>query len=113
MTSSVRDETKGRRELLAAEMHRYFGETCPALAARWHAAIVGLAPPVLRELAGRLQTFEAVTNEIDRQLKAAQIAAFENHESAEVSLDRALASIEHLSELAEAMMRRLDELLKA
>jgi hypothetical protein len=50
---------ESKRELLAAELQRYFGETCPALAARWEAAIVGLAPPFLRELVGRLKELEA------------------------------------------------------
>jgi hypothetical protein len=52
-----------KRELLAAEMRRYFLETCPALTARWQTVIVRPAPPVLRELAKRLQALEAVTNE--------------------------------------------------
>jgi hypothetical protein len=62
-----------KHELLAAEMRRYFLETCPALTARWKTAIVGLAPPVLRELARRLQALEAVTNETDRELKASHL----------------------------------------
>ena len=98
-------ETK--RDLLATELQRYFGETCPTLAARWGTAIVGLAPPVLRELAGCLQELESATEETNRQLKA-----FEDEESAEVLLDRAIASIEHLSEIAQAMMKRLDELVE-
>ena len=36
-----------KRDLLAAELKRYFGETCPALATRWEVAIVGLAPRAL------------------------------------------------------------------
>jgi hypothetical protein len=102
-----------KHELLAAEMQRYFLETCPALTARWKTAIVGLAPPVLRELARRLQALEAVTNETNRELKASHLTAGEGRESTEHLLDRALASIEHLTEVAQAMMRRLDELLKA
>jgi hypothetical protein len=99
-------------ELLAAEMKRYFGEICPALAARCEAVIIGLPPPVLRELAGRLQEFEAVTEETNRQLKAAQAAAFEDEESPELVLDRALASLEHLNEVAEAITKHLDGLPK-
>jgi hypothetical protein len=98
-------------ELLATEMQRYFLETCPALTARWKTAIVGVAPPVLRELARRLQALEAVTNETNRELKASHVAPGEGRESAEHLLDRALASMEHLREVAEEMMRRLDELL--
>jgi uncharacterized membrane protein YqiK len=104
------DGTERKRQLLAAELLRYFGETCPALAARWQTAIVDLAPPILRELTGRLQEFEVITDETNRQLKAAQAAAFEDQESAEVVLDRALASLEHLNEVAEAITRHLDEL---
>jgi hypothetical protein len=99
-----------KRELLAAELKRYFGETCPALAARWETAIIGMAPLILRELAGRLQALETITDETNRELRAAQVAATEDEASAEHLLDRALASMEHLSEVAEAMMRSLDEL---
>ena len=107
------DATENKRKLLAAELRRYFGETCPALTARWQAAIVGLAPPILRELAGRLQAFETLTNQVNGELTAALAAAAESHGSAEPLLDRALASLEHLNEVAEAMMLRLDELLTA
>jgi hypothetical protein len=46
-------------------------------------------------------------------LRTALAAAAECHQSAEPLLDRALASLEHLNEVAEAMMLRLDELLTA
>jgi hypothetical protein len=59
-----------------------------------------------------LQALEAVTNETNRELKASQLAAGEGRESTEHLLDRALASVEHLTEIAQAMMRRLDEFLK-
>jgi hypothetical protein len=109
----VHDRTKKKRELLAAELQRYFGETCPALAARWEVAIVGLAPPFLRDLVGRLKEFEAVTKETNHQLEAALRPVAEGGAPAEPLLDRALASLENLNEMAEAMMRRLDELLTA
>jgi hypothetical protein len=109
----VPDSMESKRKLLAAELQRYFGETCPTLLARWEAAIVGLAPPFLRELVGRLQELEAVTNEINRQLEAALCPVAESRAPAEPVLDRALASLGHLNEIAEAMMRRLDELLTA
>jgi hypothetical protein len=64
----------------------------------------------LRELAGRLQELEAVTNETNRELKAAGLATAEGRESAEHLLNRALALMDHLSEVAEDMTRRLDEL---
>ena len=71
------------------------------------------APSVLRELAGRLLELEAVTNETNRELKAAGLATAQGRESAEHLLNRALALMDHLSEVAEDMMRRLDELLKS
>ena len=71
------------------------------------------APSVLRELAGRLQELEAVTNGTNRELKAAGLATAEGRESAEHLLNRALTLIDHLSEVAEDMTRRLDDLLKS
>ena len=106
------DPIERKRRLLAVELQRYFGETCPALAARCETAIIGLAPPILRELGGRLQEFEAVTDETNRQLKAAQAAAFEDKESAELVLDRALASLEHLNEVVEGITKYSDGLPK-
>jgi hypothetical protein len=102
--------TSAKQNLLAAELQRYFGETCPALVERWQEAIVGKPPAILRELARDLQELEAATNETNRELSAIQIAVFEDEESAEAVLDHAFASLEHLEELAEAMMRRMDEL---
>jgi hypothetical protein len=104
------DRLEIKRQLLAAELQRYFGETCPALAARWDVAIVGMAPPVLRELAGRLREFESVTDETNRQLKAAGVEAFEDEQQAEQLLGRALASLERLNEIAKAITKHLDEL---
>jgi hypothetical protein len=84
----------GKRNLLAEEMLRYFGETCPAL--------------VAREVAGRLRTLRAVTNETNRELATSRAAVTKGQASAEVLLDRALASIEHLSEVAQTMTRWMD-----
>jgi hypothetical protein len=108
------DEEAIRRkhDLLATAMHYYFWHTGAALTARWKEAMLGLPPSVLRELAGRLQELEAVTNETNRELKAAGLATAEGRESAEHLLNRALALMDHLSEVTEDMTRRLDELLK-
>jgi hypothetical protein len=72
-----------------------------------------LPPPVLRELAGRLQELEDFTDQPNLELRAAHDATAEDRGYAEELLDRALASLEHLGEVAEAMMRRLDALLGA
>jgi hypothetical protein len=109
----VRDEIEDKRNLLIAEMLRYFGETRPALAARWAVAIVGLPTFTVRELAVRLQTLEAVASETNRELGAARAAVTKGQASAAFLLDRALASIEHLSEVAQAMTRQLEDLLRS
>ena len=108
------DEEAIRRkhDLLATAMHYYFWHTGAELTARWTKAMLGLPPSVLRELAGQLQELEAVTNETNRELKAAGLATAEGRESAEHLLNRALALMDHLTEVAEDMTRRLDELLK-
>jgi hypothetical protein len=107
----VPDKIERKHDLLAAELQRYFGETCPALTARWEAAITGLAPKLLRELASRLQELDAATKAAERQLKFTLRPVAERGASTEPVLDQALASLEHLSEIAEAMLRRVDELL--
>jgi hypothetical protein len=109
------DEEAIRRkhDLLAAEMRHYFWNICPELTARWKDAMLGLPPSVLRELAGRLQEFEDFTNQTNRELRAVHETDAEDRESVEQLLDRALASLEHLGEVANAMTRRLEELLKA
>jgi hypothetical protein len=99
-----------KHDLLAAELQRYFGETCPALTARWEAAITGLAPQPLREVASR-QELDAATKAAERQLKITLRPVAERGTSTEPVLDQALASLEHLNEIAEAMLRRVDELL--
>jgi len=94
---------------LEAELRHYFGETCPALVARWQAAIAGLAAPFLREVVGQLRELDSVTQEIDRQLRVA-LRPVAKGESTEPVIGRALAALEYLNEIAESMIRRLDEL---
>jgi hypothetical protein len=100
-----------KQRLLATELKRYFGQTCPELTAKWNLAIIGLQPSLLRELTGRLQNFERITNLVNRELKAAYGSAAAKGESAESVLDRALASLERLTEVADDLNRRVDELL--
>ena len=95
---------------MEAELRHYFGETCPALVARWQAAIAGLAAPFLRELVGQLRELDSVTREeINRQLRVA-LRPVAKGESTEPVIGRALAALEYLNEIAESMIRRLDEL---
>jgi hypothetical protein len=49
---------------------------------------------------------------MNRELRAAQLAALGRKPSAELLLDSALASIEHLNLTALALTWRMDELLK-
>jgi hypothetical protein len=104
---------EAKRALLAEDMLCYFGEICPALAARCEVAIVDLSPLARREVAGRLQTLRVVTNETNLELAAARVAVARRQVAGELLLDRALASVEHLSEVAQTMTRWMDELLNA
>jgi hypothetical protein len=108
----VAEGSNRKQELLETELRRYFGEKCPALVARWQAAITGLAPPFLRELNARLRELDEVTQETNRQLQVALRPVSGGVSTAPV-IDQALASLEHLNEIADSMMRRLDELLTA
>jgi hypothetical protein len=63
-------------------------------------------PPCIRAHEGHSQANSS------REVEAAGRVVAEGCGSAEHLLDRALASMAHLNEIAEAMMRRLDELLK-
>jgi hypothetical protein len=102
-----------KRERLAAEMHEYFWNICLGLTEQWKQAMFTLPPSVLRDLAVEIQHLEAVTNAANQQLNAAaHPGAVGGGEPVEGLLDRALASMERLSEAAETMRRLLDELLK-
>jgi len=123
------DRLEMKRRLLAAELERSFGETCPALAAGWESAIADQAPRVLRELAVLLQEFEAATEEANRQLRTVGIELFQddrqpeeqperqaqeqNEEQAEQMSSRALASLERLNDIAKAITKHLDEVSSA
>ena len=107
------DGIDGKRNLLVEEMLRYFGETCPALAARCQVAIVSLPPLARREVAGRLQTLITIANETNREIAATRVPATGDHASSELLFGHALAAIEHLSEIAQAIKLRMDELLNA
>jgi len=96
-----------KRDLLATEMQRYFCDVCPDLASRWKEAMLELPPPVLQELAGQLQELEAITTQTNQEVRAALATAGKSAEQ----LSRALASMEKLTEIAEAMARRFDHLL--
>lgn len=71
-----------KQRLLAMELQRYFRQTRPELTAKWDLAMVGLQPLLLRELTGRLQDLEQITNLVDRELKAAFGSATAKGESA-------------------------------
>jgi hypothetical protein len=69
------EEAVRKYDLLATAMHVYFWHTGADLTARWKKAMLGLPPSVLRELAGRLQELEAVTNETNRSAATATHSA--------------------------------------
>ena len=103
------DAIQRKRERLRVEMHEYFWNVCPELTARWKRAMLTLPPSVLQDLAVEIKHLGAVTNWANQQLHAALGAGGEPPEDL---LDRALASMENLSEAADTMTRLLDELLK-
>ena len=107
------DAIQRKRDRLTAETRDYFWHTCPELTARWRQAMLTLRPSVLRDLSVEIQHLEAVTNAANQQLNAAaHPGAIADGELVELLLDRALASMERLSEAADTMTRLLDELLK-
>ena len=72
-----------------------------------------LPPSVLQDLAVEIQHLGAVTKAANQELHSAHAGVVDGGVPAEDLLDRALASMEHLSEAANTMARLLDELLKA
>jgi hypothetical protein len=107
--SLMQHRIESKRHLLTNEMLLYIGETCPALAERCEIAIVELPPRDRREAAKCLQTLCSVSNETNRELAAARLAASKGHATIQL-LDRALASIEHLRKITQTVTQRIDEL---
>ena len=107
------DAIQRKHERLTAETNDYFWHTCPELTARWRLAMLTLPPSVLRDLAVEVRHLESVTELTNQELHAARLGAMADGVPVEYLLDRALASMENLSEAAETMTRLLDELLKA
>jgi len=106
------NELERKQGLLAEELFRYFGETCPALAARWELALRGLRADKLCELRERLDQLDEVTNAANRQIRASLRPVLEKDASVETSLDQALASLERVQEMAATMIRHLDQISK-
>jgi hypothetical protein len=106
------DAIQRKSERLTFEKHEYFWNVRPELTARWKQAMLTLPPSVLQDLCVEAQHLEAVTNTANRYLHAAHVEAEAGDMPVEDLLDRALASMERLSEAADTMTRLLDELLK-
>ena len=103
--------TKGKCNLLVQEMQRYFGETCPALTSRCTVASIDLPLFARRKVVDRLQCLIAIINETGRVLSAARVGASGKPSTEKLLCDQALASLEHLNEVVEALTRWMDELL--
>ena len=72
-----------------------------------------LPSSVLSDLAIELQGLELVTKRASLELGKAHVAPMDDDDvPAEELLDRALASMEHLREAVDTMIRLLDELLE-
>ena len=100
-------------KLLTANADDYFWHAGLEVEKRSKEARLKLRRSVLRGLTKELEKFERATDETNRELRAAQVAAVGRKASAEPLLDRALASMEHLSEADDTMTRLLGELLKS
>jgi hypothetical protein len=105
------DAIQCKRERLAAETYEYFWNICPELTEQWKQAMFTLPPSVLGDLAVEVRHLENVTSRANQELRAA-LGAITGGRPVEDLLDRALASMENLSESAETMTRLLDDLLK-
>jgi hypothetical protein len=99
-------------KLLTANADDYFWHAGLEVEKRSKEARLKLRRSVLRGLTEELEKFERVTDETNRELRAAQVAAVGRKASAEPLLDRALASMANLKETALALTRRMDEWLK-
>ena len=82
----------------------------PELTARWKQAMFTL-PSSSADLAVEVRHLENITSQANQELRAA-LGAITDGRLVEDLLDRALASMESLSEAADTMTRLLDELLK-
>ena len=109
------DEEGIRRKYvpLAAETRDYSAATAQISSQGFYKQSSGCPSLVLRELADQLSAIETATIRTNLELKAARLEAVEGRESAGRVLERVLASVERLNEVATAITRRLDELLKA
>ena len=101
-----------KRERLEAETHEYFWNVCPELTTRWKEAMLTLSPSVLQDLAVELRGLELATNRASQALGPGHVEAEAGKVPVEELLDRALASMEHLHEAVDTMIRLLDELLE-
>jgi len=105
-----------KRERLAIETHEYFWHTCPELTPRWKEAVLRLPPSVLKDLAVELRGLGVVTNRASQELSKAHVGVAAGDVPVEDLLDRALASMERLSEAADtidAVAGRVAEELRA
>jgi len=103
---------ESKLKLLTAKSDEHFWHAGSDLAARWKDAQAKLRRPVLRPLTVILQQFEAVADDTNQEIRAAQLAATDGKASAECLLESAVASVEHLNLAALAIIRRLNESLK-
>ena len=106
---AVDEGNEGKRELLVEEMQRYFGETCPVLAARCQ-RVIRTTPAFVWEIAAHTRDLGLITDDTNRQLRAALVAIAKGRASVDAS-SIARASLKHLNELALELSRRLDQIL--
>jgi hypothetical protein len=109
----MRRSTQRRLERLTFLADDYLWHAGRQLDARWEEARIKLRRSSLKGLRGELAKIDALSSKMEPDLRVAQIAALNGNASADMLLDRALASLTHLAEVAQLMTLRLNELLKA
>ena len=103
---------ESKLKLLTADADDYFWHAGLEVEKRWKEARLKLRRSVLRGLTKELDEFERITDEANRDLRSAQVAAVGRKPSAEALLDSALASMAYLKETALALTREIDDSLK-
>jgi hypothetical protein len=98
--------------MLTANADDYFWQSGLEVETRWKEAKLKLRGSALRGMKEELEEFERVTDNTNRELRAAQVAAVGRKALAETLLDRALASMADLKKTALVLTRRMDEWLR-
>ena len=102
--------SKKRRDLLVAQMSRYVGGKNPDIATRLSRALVSSRPSVLRDLIDDLQSLEELNVKANEKLRAAYTLRAGDTNAAQM-MDKLIASLKQVNDIADAIADRLRDLL--